>query len=215
MLWCCSTSKKAPMRKARNPFTSKMHTQGPSNWMARTRFTTTFRVDKNIIEVPLTYHRQWRPYYQTYVLLDYNGSKHFVRLRKYGTRYFFADGMKEFRRAHDINDSVIIRFFAASKDTSFDVDVMGPIHRQTRRRSVVTTKRHIFTADVTQEMMEHNNPLIIVHNGLPSVAEPWFQYLSKNNLMAGDEVVFFFRFDEHVWEVIFRKQVIWDEDLSN
>jgi len=31
--------------------------------------------------------------------------------------------------------------------------------------------------------------------------------------MAGDEVMFFFRFDEHVWEVIFRKQVIWDEDL--
>ncbi|KAL5128231.1 hypothetical protein HKD37_14G040515 [Glycine soja] len=199
----------------------------------------------NIIEVPLTYHRQWRPYYQTYVLFDYNGSKHFVRLRKYDTRYFFVDGLKEFRRAHDINDSVIIRFFAASKDTSFDVDVMGPIHRQTRRRSVVTTRRHIFTADVTQEMMEHNNPLVLpaatlnflfgskkyipvqhgygrhnqwqitVHNGLPSVAEPWFQYLSKNNLMARDEVVFFFRFDEHVWEVIFRKQVIWDEDLSN
>ena len=52
-----------------------------------------------------------------------------------------------------------------------------------------------------------------VHNGLPSVADPWFQYLSENNLMAGDEVMFFFRFDEHVWEVIFRKQVIWDEDL--
>ncbi|KAG5028476.1 hypothetical protein JHK87_011990 [Glycine soja] len=199
----------------------------------------------NNIEVPLTYHRQWRSYYPTYVLFDYNGRKHFVRLRKYDTRYFFADGLKEFIRAHDINDSVIIRFFAPSKDTYFDVDVMGPIHRQTRGRSVVTTRRHIFIADVTQEMMEHNNPLVLpaaalnflfgskkyilvqrgydirnqwhitVHNGLPSVAEPWFQYLSKNNLMAGDEVVFFFRFDEHVWEVIFRNQVIWDEDLSN
>jgi len=51
-----------------------------------------------------------------------------------------------------------------------------------------------------------------VHNGLPSVANPWFQYLFENNLMTGDEVMFF-RFDEHVWEVIFRKQVIWDEDL--
>ena len=70
----------------------------------------------------------------------------------------FADGLKEFRRAHDINDNVIIQFFAASKDTSFDVGVMGPIHR--RRRSVVTTRRHIFIADVTQEMMEHNNPLV-------------------------------------------------------
>ena len=34
--------------------------------------------------------------------------------------------------------------------------------------------------------------------------------------MAGDEVIFFFRFDEHVWEVVFIKEIIWDdEDLSH
>ena len=55
-----------------------------------------------------------------------------------------------------------------------------------------------------------------MHDGVPSVAQPWFQYLSENNLMHGDEVIFFFRFDEHVWEVVFRKEVIWDdEDLSH
>ncbi|KAG4921922.1 hypothetical protein JHK82_050881 [Glycine max] len=123
---------------------------GPSNMMARTRFTAAFRVQKNIIEVPLSYHSQWRPYYPTYVLFDYNGTKHFIRVRKYDTRCFFADGLKEFRRTHDINDSVIIRFFAASKDTSLEVDIMGPILRQTCRRPVVTTRRHIFTADVTK-----------------------------------------------------------------
>ncbi|KAH1211969.1 hypothetical protein GmHk_14G040280 [Glycine max] len=196
---------------------------GPSNMMARTRFRATFRVQKNIIEVPLSYHSQWRPYYPTYVLFDYNVTKHFIRVRKYGTRCFFADGLKEFRRIHDINDSVIIRFFAASKDTSLEVDIMGPTLRQTCRRPVVTTRRHIFTADVTQDMIEHTNPLlpngtrnqwqITVHNGLPSVADPWFQYLCENNLIAGDEVMFFFRFDKHVWEVIFRKQVMWDENL--
>ncbi|KHN26893.1 hypothetical protein glysoja_035532 [Glycine soja] len=132
---------------------------GLSHWMQKTRFSATFRVDKNIIEVPLPYHRQWRPYYPTYVLFDYNGSKHFVRVWKYGTRYFFAHGLKEFRRAHDINDNVIIRFFAPSKNTSFDVDVMGPIHRQSRGRSVVTTRRHVFTTDDTQDMMQHNFPL--------------------------------------------------------
>ncbi|KAG5037388.1 hypothetical protein JHK86_018228 [Glycine max] len=198
---------------------------GPSNMMARTRFTVAFRVQKNIIEVPLSYHSQWRPYYPTSVLFDYNGTKHFIRVRKYDTRCFFADGLKEFRRTHDINDSVIIRFFAASKDTSLEVDIMGPILRQTCQRPVVTTRRHIFTVDVTQDMIEHTNPLvgrpngtqnqwqITVHNGLPSVANPWFQYLYENKLMAGDEVMFFFRFDKHVWEVIFRKQVMWDEDL--
>ncbi|KAG5037438.1 hypothetical protein JHK86_018278 [Glycine max] len=72
-------------------------------------------------------------------------------------RCFFADGLKEFRRTHDINDNVIIWFFAASKDTSFEVDIMGPILRKKCRRPIVTTRRHIFTADVTQDMMEHTN----------------------------------------------------------
>ncbi|KAH1193654.1 hypothetical protein GmHk_19G054651 [Glycine max] len=49
---------------------------------------------------------------------------------------------------------------------------------------------------------------ITIHDGLPSLVKPWFQYLSENNLMPGDEVVFFFRFDEHTWEVLFRKEVI-------
>ncbi|KAL3016933.1 hypothetical protein AAZX31_06G244200 [Glycine max] len=129
--------------------------------MARTRFTAAFRVQKNIIEVPLSYHSQWRSYYPTYVLFDYNGTTHFIRVRKYGTRCFFADGLKEFRRIHDINDSVIIRFFATSKDTSLEVDIMGPTLRQTCRRPVVTTRRHIFTTDVTQDMIEHTNPLVL------------------------------------------------------
>ncbi|KAG5110980.1 hypothetical protein JHK82_040203 [Glycine max] len=156
---------------------------------------------RNIIEVPLSYHRQWRPYYPTYVLFDYNGSKHFVRVWKYDTRYFFADELKEFMRAHDINVSVIIRIFAPDKNTSFDVDVMGPIHRQSRGRS----KKYI---PVQRGYGRRNQRQITIHDGLPSLAEPWFQYLSENNLMVGDEVVFFYRFDEHTWEVLFRKEVI-------
>ncbi|KHN32843.1 hypothetical protein glysoja_048274 [Glycine soja] len=113
---------------------------GPSHWMAKTRFLAAFHVGKNIIEVPLSYHRQWRPYYPTYVLFYYNGSTHFVRVQKYGNHYFFADGLKEFRRTHSINDGVIIRFFAPDKNTSFEVDVMGPIHGQPTGRSVVTTE---------------------------------------------------------------------------
>ncbi|KAL5187622.1 hypothetical protein HKD37_05G013268 [Glycine soja] len=150
--------------------------KGPSNMMARTRFTAAFRVQK----------------------VNINNPNHF-------------------------SFSLIPNKKNTSKDTSLEVDIMGPIFRQTCRRPVVTTRRHIFTADVTQDMIEHTNPLrpngtrnqwqITVHNGLPSVADPWFQYLCENNLMAGDEVMFFFRFDKHVWEVIFRKQVMWDEDL--
>ncbi|KHN25012.1 hypothetical protein glysoja_043964, partial [Glycine soja] len=116
---------------------------------------------QNIIEVPLSYHRQWRPYYPTYVLFQYNGTTHFVRFHKYGSRYFFSDGLKQFRRTHDIDDSVIMRFFIADKNTSFEVDVIGPIHRQGCPRSVLATRRHIFTPDVTEHMMQHSFPLVL------------------------------------------------------
>ncbi|KAG4986433.1 hypothetical protein JHK86_034124 [Glycine max] len=36
-----------------------------SNWLTTIRFSAAFCVSKNIIEVPLSYHRQWRPYYPT------------------------------------------------------------------------------------------------------------------------------------------------------
>ncbi|KAG4939262.1 hypothetical protein JHK82_044989 [Glycine max] len=62
---------------------------------------------------------------------------------------------------------------------------------------------------------KHNQWQITIHDGLPSLANPWFQYLSQYNLMPGDEVIFFFMFDEHAWEVLFRKEVIWDDTLSS
>ncbi|KAG4996802.1 hypothetical protein JHK82_027593 [Glycine max] len=62
---------------------------------------------------------------------------------------------------------------------------------------------------------KRNQWQITIHDGLPSLAEPWFQYLSQYNLMPGDEVLFFFRFDEHAWKILFRKEVIWDDTLSS
>jgi len=44
-----------------------------------------------------------------------------------------------------------------------------------------------------------------IHNGLQCLAEPWFQFLTENDLMAGDEVVFYFRPNQLLWEVIARK----------
>ncbi|KAG4912473.1 hypothetical protein JHK82_053060 [Glycine max] len=138
---------------------SSATSKGRSNCLAPIRFSVAFRVSKNIIEVPLSYHRQWRSHYPTYVLFQYNGTTHFVRLHKYGSRYFFSDGLKQFRRTHDIDDSVIMQFLAPDKNTSFEVDVIGPILRQGRPRSIMATRRHIFTADVTEHMMQQTLPL--------------------------------------------------------
>ncbi|KAG5146059.1 hypothetical protein JHK84_031602 [Glycine max] len=167
---------------------SSATSKGPSNWLAAIRFSATFRVSKNIIEVPLSYHRKWRPYYPTYVLFQYNGTTHFVRLRKYDSRYFFADGLKQFKRTHDIDDSVIMRFFAADKNTSFKLLPPAALNFLFGSQKVIPVQRAYGRCNQRQ---------ITMHDGVPSVAQSWFQYLSKNNLMAGDEVIFFFRFDEH------------------
>ena len=53
---------------------------------------------------------------------------------------------------------------------------------------------------------------VTIHNGVPSIADPWFQYLHEKKLMVRDEVVFYFRFDDHAWELLIRKDIEWDEE---
>ncbi|KAL5148274.1 ATP-dependent DNA helicase PIF1 [Glycine soja] len=110
---------------------------------------------------PLSFHRQWMYRYPKHVLFHYDGNKHFIRVRTYGSKCLFADGLKEFRRAHDLNESVILHFVAFHKNTTFSIDVIGPIHRQVRVKPVISTKRHIFTTDVTKEMIQHRLPLSV------------------------------------------------------
>ncbi|KAG4947340.1 hypothetical protein JHK87_043347 [Glycine soja] len=52
---------------------------------------------------------------------------------------------------------------------------------------------------------------ISMHNGEQYVDDPWNKFLTDNDLMGGDKVVFHYRPNEHMWEIIFRKEPIWDE----
>jgi len=115
---------------------------------------------QNLLQVPLSFHSQWMYRYPKYVLFHYDGNKHSIRVRTYGSKCFFADGLKEFRRAHDLNESVILRFVAFDKNTTFSVDVIRPTHRQLHVKPVISTRRHIFTTDVTKEMIQCNLPLV-------------------------------------------------------
>ncbi|KAH1254023.1 hypothetical protein GmHk_04G010550 [Glycine max] len=156
--------------------------------------------DVNVIEVPLSYHRKW---------------------------------------SHGIYESVIMCFVAWDKNTNFNVDVVGPLHRQTHQRSATTTKRHVFTIDVSGDMIQNNYQLVLppeasnylsgskkymivdrgrgrlyewmitINNGL---YHSWIQYLADSHLKPGDEVAFFYNFDQHLWEVLYRKQVKWNQE---
>ena len=59
---------------------------------------------------------------------------------------------------------------------------------------------------------KHTQWQVTIHDGVPSIADPWFQYLHEKKFMAEDEVVFYFRFDDHAWELLIRKDIEWDEE---
>ncbi|KAH1242860.1 hypothetical protein GmHk_07G020084 [Glycine max] len=177
---------------------------------------------QNVIEVPFAYHRQWFPNYPTYVLFDYEGNKHFIKLHKYANQFFFGDGLKELRRTHGIHESVVMRFVAWDKNTTFNVDIVGPLHRQTHQRAATTTRRHVFTIDVSKNMIQHNYQLVLpLETSIYLTASKKYMIVDRgcgrhhewmitmNNadchLKPGDEVVFFYNIDQHLWEVLYMK----------
>ena len=116
---------------------------------------------QNYIEVPLSYHIQWYPNYPSYVVFDVNGEKHFfIRLQRYENKFYFADDIKEFRKEMSIYETVVINFVAPNKNTNFHVFFSRPRYTQPSARLAATSKRHVFTVDVTEHMMQQNYPLV-------------------------------------------------------
>jgi len=149
--------------------------------MDNIRFTTPFRVQKvtfhinnhfllncisiflttslyflclqNLLQVPYSYHRQWLRNYPKYVLFHCDGDMHFIRVRTHGTKCFFAYGLNDFRKAHNLNESIILRFVVADKNTTFTVHIDGPIHHHSSLKPIIYRRRCIFTADITHDML--------------------------------------------------------------
>ncbi|KAL2998423.1 hypothetical protein AAZX31_09G097800 [Glycine max] len=94
------------------------------------QFKVVFHIDRNIIEVPSLYHKQWAPDYPNYVVLDYNGNKHHIRVRKFNNRVYIVDGLKHFRRDMRIYEGVMITFAAPDKNWKFDIHFSPPLHAQ-------------------------------------------------------------------------------------
>ncbi|KAG5020253.1 hypothetical protein JHK87_016108 [Glycine soja] len=144
----------------------------------------------NYIEVPRSYHKQWAPHCPAYVKIQYNGAPHIIKVRKNGQQYYLADGLKQFRRNFNIHEGVLL---------------------------LPTEAVHFVHASTPFMTVQHNSAVrdiwtISMHNGEQHVDDPWNRLLTDNDLMGGDEVIFYYRPNEHVWEIIFRKEPIWDED---
>jgi len=46
-----------------------------------------------------------------------------------------------------------------------------------------------------------------IQDGLQTLTTPWYQFWRDNNLMTQDEVVFYYRPTQGVWEIILRKDI--------
>ncbi|KAH1221893.1 hypothetical protein GmHk_12G035210 [Glycine max] len=179
-----------------------------SNCLAIIRFTAPFHVQKNLLQVPFSFHRQWLYRYPKYVLFHYDGNKYFIRVRRHGGKCFFADGLKEYRRAHDLNESVILRCVASDKNTTFSVHILPAA----ASRFVHASKKFI---TLQRGLAKRTHWDITIHNDVPSVADPWFHLLDEKKLIPGDEVVFYYRFDDHAWELLDKKDIEWENDDIN
>ncbi|KAL5137572.1 Replication protein A DNA-binding subunit A [Glycine soja] len=203
--------------------------------------TTNVVYNELLLQVPFTYHRQWLRNYPKYVLFHYDGEIHFIRVRTLGTKCFFANGLNDFRRAHNLHESVILRLVASDKNTTFTVHIDRLAHHHSSPKPIIYRRRYIFTVDITDDMLQQNLPLqlpnlcmapkksITIHHGLskstkwpltihqdiPAITQPWFNLIHEKNLRPEDEVVFYYRFHDHAWELLIRKAIKWNNSNTD
>ncbi|KAH1242582.1 hypothetical protein GmHk_07G019884 [Glycine max] len=206
--------------------TSRSNSTILSDCLATIRFTAPFRVQKNLLQVPFSFHRQWVYRYPKYVLFHYDGNKYFIRVRRHSGKCFFADGLKEFRRAHDLNESVILHCVASNKNTTFSVYVIEPTQRQLRVKPLISKRRYIFTADVIKDMIQRTLPLqqlqdlSMLQRNLSPFNADWQNAPTRTSpsIMMSHQLpthVFYYRFDDHAWELLVRKDIEWENDDIN
>ena len=44
------------------------------------------------------------------------------------------------------------------------------------------------------------------------VAEPWYRFLAEGDFVHGDELLFYYRSREDIWEMVIRKQRNWGDN---
>ncbi|KAG4387086.1 hypothetical protein AAZX31_11G153900 [Glycine max] len=130
------------------------------------QFVVAFHTDRNLIEIPSIYQKQWVPHYPSKVLFAYNGSSYIIKVIKIDDKYFFADGLKEFRKALNIQEGIIIIYAASERDWIFNLHFMPPLDNQTCGRPPATRITHVWTIELTEAMISAPRPLVLPMNAL-------------------------------------------------
>ncbi|KAG4963412.1 hypothetical protein JHK86_040280 [Glycine max] len=74
-----------------------------------------------------------------------------------------TDGLQNFRKDLKIYESTSINFFACDHHSIFDIHFIPPLERQTCGRQRHSSRKHMWTLQLTQEMLDHPEPLKLPH----------------------------------------------------
>ncbi|KAH1189724.1 hypothetical protein GmHk_20G057444 [Glycine max] len=127
------------------------------------QFIAAFNSDKNTIQLLVFYHTQWAPHYPEFVHLRYNGAIYEIRVRQHKDKVYLAYGLQNFRKDLKIYESTNINFFACDHHSVFDIHFIPPLERQTCGRQRHSSRKHIWTLQLTQEMLDDPEPLKLPH----------------------------------------------------
>lgn len=83
---------------------------------------------QNYIEIPSFYHQQWAPTYLELAHFKYDGAMFKIRIRQHREKFFFADGLKSFKKDLAIYESTTILFFGLWTK----MGIQPPLHPYTR-----------------------------------------------------------------------------------
>ncbi|KAG4944016.1 hypothetical protein JHK85_048662 [Glycine max] len=109
--------------------------------------------------------------------------------------------------------------------------------RQTCGRQRHSSRKHMWTLQLTQEMLDHPEPLSLLQPqdslkaawpplqwkvetlnpaiGEKGVVQPWYDFLEEMNFDDGDEISIYYRYYEKIWDIIIRRQEDWEDDDSD
>ncbi|KAG5063503.1 hypothetical protein JHK85_004686 [Glycine max] len=207
------------------------------------QFKAAFHCDKDAIEIPGFYQRQWLPNYPEIVEFKYDGETYEIQVRQHKGKLYFADGLTRLRTELQIYESVTINFVACDHPLKFDLHFTPPLDQQKckRRRA---TRKHIWTYEITQSMLGAPYPLqlpasvtqylihcgnhmtilrrfepplqwnvVVLDKGIGDkyVTLPWYKFLQEDDFSHGDELSFYYRRVEKIWEVVIRRAIDWDD----
>jgi len=114
---------------------------------------------QDLIEIPGFYQRQWLPNYPEIVEFKYDGATYEIQVRQHKSKLYFADGLTRLRTKLQIYESVIVNFLACDYHSKFDLHFTPPLHQQTCKRRR-TSRKHIWTYEITQSMLGAPYPLV-------------------------------------------------------